>query len=135
MRNIFNLFGRKGKLTIPVQGQLMDDINSGKLPFNFSCIFTCACGANLKLRKREDRDYGPSNYKGVHTTLTVQQFGLPQDRIGHSIVPHGQLNWKGIAEENGWDTDPIKCPACKAGLSLEDYKEKVRTGQILKTSK
>lgn len=81
----------------------------------------CACGTQLKIRAREPHFDGPSNF-------------VPYP-VGHNLAGHSQLQprfltWNGMAEERGWKTDPIQCPACQKGLSLKDYKEGRRKGLL-----
>lgn len=62
----------------------------------------------LKITGIKDRENGPSNFKGVFPAF------YPIERFrGHSIVPSGELNWNGIAEERGWQVEPIVlCSIC-----------------------
>lgn len=85
--------------------------------FEFKRVWTCGCGAQLKVRARDDRADGPSNfvpYPGGHPLF------------GHSMVKSALLTWNGLAEERGWKTEPIACPACQAGMPLADYKQAKR---------
>jgi len=81
----------------------------------------CPCGAQLKIRGREDRSSGPSNF---------QPFPVGHAYAGHSQVSSGALSWNGLAEERGWKTDPVKCPACQHGVSVEGYRQARRDGTI-----
>lgn len=80
--------------------------------FDHARAFTCAtCASNeeqsaasIRVRSREPRAEGASNYAPG--------------------VPSGDLNWLGLLEERGWRTSPhVVCPACQAGLSLQDFKD------------
>jgi hypothetical protein len=89
-----------------------------KFGMRYSRIFKCACGTQMVIHAADPRDDLPSNFEGVKPT-------------GHSNVPAHALNWKGLAEERGWKTDPkIVCPACQRGLSLAEFKRLRRTGQL-----
>lgn len=92
--------------------------------------WTCTCGAQLRIRARETRADGPSNYQGVHTAQSVRASSVPASFIGHSIVAHGDLNWSGLAEEQGWQTDPIRCPACQRRLTVSAFKDARRAGLL-----
>jgi hypothetical protein len=88
--------------------------------FVHTAQWTCSCGAQLRIRARDDRASGPSNYKGDFPSGPL---------IGQDIVPHHELNWNGLAHKNGWKTAPnvpAQCPACQRGWTLADYKKKVR---------
>jgi hypothetical protein len=85
--------------------------------------WTCGCGAQLRIRARDDRETGPSNYRGDFPSGPL---------VGQDIVPHHELNWNGLAHKNGWKTSPgvpAQCPACQRGWSLEDYRKKFREVQ------
>lgn len=86
--------------------------------FEYRRAFECsACETDKKtqisIRSREDRMDGPSNFL---------PYPVGHKLAGHSQVESGQLTWNGLLEERGWDSDPVRCPACKAGMSLADYK-------------
>lgn len=75
--------------------------------------WNCGCGAKLKIRSRDPRGPEESNF---------QLF--PEGHIyeGHSILPAHLLNWKGLAEERGWQVSPVQCPACQRGMTMKQYK-------------
>lgn len=83
--------------------------------FKFKRTWTCACGAVLAIKATKDRDEGPSNFvKGMQPS---------------------QLNWLGLVEEREWRTDPVTCPACCCGMTLQDYKAaSFDTRTMLRTS-
>lgn len=88
----------------------------------FGWQWACACGAQLRIRSRIDHRHGPSNY---------EVFPGGHARAGHATVPPHALTWAGMAAERGWvpmDDDVAQCPACRAGLSLSDYKAAKRAG-------
>lgn len=126
---IGRLVRRNGKMSAPIPQHLVQDLAKSSKFKDFR-VWTCACGATLKIRATFDRGDGPSNFEGFHDELSVEKYNLPKNRVGHSIVSNGKLNWNGKAEEVGWNTNPIQCPACKLGLSVQDYKEKRRAGLI-----
>lgn len=99
----------------------------------FQCSCTDSNGHNttIKIRSAKPRDEGPSNFQGVFTPELCKTLGVPLRYVGHSIVPSGELNWKGLLEERNWSVDPVKCPACKLGISVEAYRSARRAGVIL----
>ena len=90
-------------------------------PFQYVKVWTCRCGAELKIRAREDRSNGPSNFVA---------YGIESLRKGHSKIKSSDLTWDGLAEERGWKTQPVECPACQRGLSVEEYKRLKREGLL-----
>ena len=86
--------------------------------------FSCACTVtgeasddaqrtSITIRSRTARADGPSNFLPYP----------PGHRLaGHSQVAATELNWAGLLEERGWDSNPVRCPACKAGLTVQAYK-------------
>jgi hypothetical protein len=77
-------------------------------PVKHSGMTVGLCGAVLRIRSRDQRKDGPSNYV-----------------LGR---PAAELNWNGLAEERGWDPGaPVLCPACRAGLTVAAYKLMRRT--------
>jgi hypothetical protein len=87
--------------------------------------------AKLVIRGNKDRDHGRSNFEGVHTTETVNKYKLGERYVGHSIVPSGDLNWDGLAEERNWILYPhVKCPACQKNMSVDEYKDARRNGLL-----
>jgi hypothetical protein len=91
--------------------------------FTHTGQWTCACGAQLRIRARDDRESGPSNYRGDFPSGPL---------VGQDIVPHHELNWNGLAHKNGWKTSPgvpAQCPACQRGWSLDEYRKKLREVQ------
>ena len=95
--------------------------------FKFVRLWTCRCGANLRIRDKKDRKGGPSNFI---------PFPPEHPRLaGHSMLPSEHLNWNGMAEERGWkmqdEGDGITCPACLRGLTVREYKDARRRGEIV----
>jgi hypothetical protein len=93
--------------------------------FQFRRTWTCAnpvmvdgvkaqCGATLTIRARADRAEGPSNFVPYPTGHRY---------AGHSALPSDALTWNGLAAERGWETDPVTCRACQAGLTVDEYKQ------------
>lgn len=105
-----------GLRQIPISPQVVEALGKS---FEFVRVWQCGCGAKLKIRAREARKDGPSN-------LTV--YPEWHKLGGHSIVPSGMLTWNGLAEERGWQTDPVLCPACQAGMTVAEYKAARRAG-------
>lgn len=91
---------------------------------------TPARPAQLTLRRREDLPDWPSNFGGVHTAESVRKARLHARQIGHSIVPSETLNWNGLAEERGWTTAPVRCPACQAGVSVAEFRAARRAAAL-----
>lgn len=85
-------------------------------PFEFGYEWHCGCGARLFVRSRTARDEGPSNFDPAR-----QDPARPELKQQPST-----LNWAGLAAERGWQTDPVVCPACQAGLSLAEFKARKR---------
>lgn len=80
--------------------------------------WTCGCGAVLRIRAKDDRRDGPSNF---------EPFPAWHRRAGHSKVPSAELTWSGLAAERGWRVERfVECPACQAGLTVADYKAQRR---------
>ncbi len=100
---------RRVRLAIPAE-----HVETITRRFLFAHEWICACGATLRIRSKEDRSTGPSNFVA---------FPAGHKLAGHSQVPSGGLTWDGMAEERGWQTRGTKCPACLAGLSVADYKQ------------
>lgn len=115
---MFNFLRGKGRVRVPLTPDEAREQGS-KMPFRRE--WECACGATLKIRAEEDRQEGHSNYVPFPS-------GHPLE--GHSQIRTISLNWNGLAEERGWGTDPVKCPACRAGMSVKEYKEAKRTGNL-----
>ena len=91
---------------------------------DFSRAWVCPCGATLRQRARDDRGEGPSNYQGVYPA--------GHKDAGHSVVPHGDLNWRGLAEEVGWVVDPtVICPACQHAPVLGDFRAQAAAAAAL----
>lgn len=90
-------------------------VRSGKV-YRFSKTWQCSCGAELKIRSKQGHNNGPSNFV--------------EGARGHATLSPGQLTWDGLAEERGWMTTPVKCPACRRGLSVSAYKEARRVGKL-----
>lgn len=79
----------------------------------FGRTWQCRCGAVIRIRARVDRADGPSNFAAYP----------PGHRLaGHSRIPSDLLSWAGMLEERGWKSQPVTCPACQAGLSVEKFK-------------
>lgn len=81
----------------------------------------CSCGAKLRIRARDSRSEGASNFV---------PFPKGHKYVGHSQIPTTFLSWNGMAVERGWSTDPVKCPACVRGMPLKEYKHRKRSGKL-----
>lgn len=131
--NILNLFKKKieQKITPGVsftsRKEILDAI-AGTM--RFVKRWECGCGAGITIKADKERGTGSSNFEGVHTAETIKKYGLEKRMIGHSIVQSGLLNWNGLLEERGWQSNPVICPACLNGMSLSDFKAAVREGRI-----
>jgi hypothetical protein len=97
------------------------EVQTAARTFEFQRIWTCRCGAQLKIRAREDRSSGPSNFTA---------YPKGHLRAGHATLPSLALTWAGLAEERGWQTDPVRCPACQRGMTVASYKHARRDGEI-----
>jgi hypothetical protein len=86
---------------------------AAKAAFEYRRVWTCPCGAQLRIRAREARADGPSNFR--------------MGPGGHAVLPSSDLTWNGLAEERGWQTDPVCCPACQRGMSVAAYKDARRS--------
>lgn len=95
----------EGKVSLPITREVVEKFEK---PFKYVREWTCGCGNNLRIRARDHREDGPSNFK--------------KDVNGRVTLSHGELNWNGLAEEKGWNVNPVQCPACIAGMSTEEYK-------------
>jgi hypothetical protein len=76
--------------------------------------FICKCGAMLKIKAKENRKDGPSNFKA--------------NAFGHATLPSHELTWYGLVEERGWKVkgDKVTCPACQVGMTVLEYKASKR---------
>ncbi len=73
--------------------------------------------ARLFIRSRTDRAEGPSNFDRTRQDVT-----RPETK-----QQPGELNWEGLAEERGWTTRfAVMCPACKAGMTVAEFKKAKR---------
>ncbi len=74
--------------------------------YAFARAWTCeSCQQQMRIRVREDRADGPSNY---------ETYPPRHPKHGHSVRPSGELTWNGLAEERGWRVAPvIQCPTCQ----------------------
>lgn len=81
----------------------------------------CACGAQLRIRTREERADGPSNF---------HPYPAGHKLAGHSRLPANELTWAGLAVERGWRVEPVRCPACQQGLTASDYRVARRQGAL-----
>lgn len=74
----------------------------------WTCTGPCALreeGPNcLKIRCKDDRPSGVSNF--------VVDRDPKSPRFGHATLQSHLLNWNGMAEERGWETNPVMCPNC-----------------------
>lgn len=88
----------------------------------FSRSWLCAfCGAQMRIRAREDRQGGPSNFTAYPPNYPIEKLR------GHATLGSEFLTWNGLAEERGWQTTPkVKCPACVRGMTREEYKRSRR---------
>lgn len=113
----------------PIPGTALETVQQGLV---FVKEFYCGCGNRIKISADKDRGDGPSNFKGVHTVKTLNEYKITDMiYVGHSILPSGDLNWLGMLEERNWITHPtITCPACKHGMTTKEYKEARRNGKI-----
>lgn len=105
MINFFKATRKGGTISAVLTRELADKIAR---PFKFVKIWTCPCGAQLKIRAKDNRENGDSNFA--------------VDTHGKATLEHGELNWNGLAEEKGWHVNPVKCPACINGMTVEAYK-------------
>lgn len=108
---------------------------SATRPFRFHHTWLCPCGARLTIRSREARLDGASNFEGVHTWETIRAARtrgqiVTEAALGHSILLPQFLTWNGLAEERGWQIDPVRCPACQRGMSVAAYKQVRRHGRL-----
>ena len=78
----------------------------------------CFCGNRLAIRSRDPHLDEPSNARFRPATVTGEM---------HATLQPNQLTWKGLAEERGWKTDPVTCPACQRGLSKSAYRDLKRS--------
>lgn len=93
--------------------------------FSHRRTWVCRCGATLTVRARDSRADGPSNYQ-----VCPPDFPIVRMR-GHSLLPSGDLTWNGLAAERGWESDPVRCPACQRGMTVSDYRVAKRAGAAL----
>jgi phage FluMu protein Com len=107
-------------IRFPLNKEVARDITG----FNFQRTFKCSCvneftenPTQITIRTRTDRSDGPSNFLS---------YPDGHKQVGHSQVDSDLLSWNGLLEERGWDSSPVKCPACKAGVDLKTYKESRR---------
>lgn len=119
-------FRRAPQETSHVIVKLSRQVAADAVGFDYAHAWTCStCRPTeahpipmmLRIRCRENRPDGPSNY-------VVDADG--SRRSGHATVPTHQLTWNGMAEERGWSTDPVRCPACLAGLTVDAFKRQRR---------
>jgi hypothetical protein len=116
MRRLLDLFKRKQTPITPVEVETL------KPSLQHVRTFVCACMATMRIRSRDARADGPSNFKA---------FPPAHPRKGHSQVPAEYLNWAGLAAERGWETTPdVKCPACQRGMTRSQYKTARRKGKL-----
>lgn len=117
--NPFRPSGISGTVRTPLTPE---EARAAARRYEFVRLWECHCGARLKIRSREDRSSGPSNFDPY----------LPgHPRAGHSRLPSGALTWDGLAEERGWKTTPRTiCPACAAKLPMAVYKDAKRRGVL-----
>jgi hypothetical protein len=112
-------------LTPNVQPSTLKQPNTTSSEFSYFSEWKCNCGAKLKVRSKNDRNGGSSNFTGT--------FPAGHPKAGHSVTPTEALTWNGLAEERGWKTHPTPvCPACQRAISVTDYRAKMnvaRTGR------
>lgn len=84
--------------------------------------FCVKCNARLKIRCESDHANGPSNFVMYP----------PSHRLsGHATLPSGELTWNGMVEERGWKAEPkVVCPACRRGLTVQQYQAKLAEGLL-----
>lgn len=92
--------------------------------FRYGRIWRCSgrdCKAELKIKAKANRANGPSNFV---------PYPVGHKLAGHSQVPTMDLTWNGLAEERGWLTNPVVCPACRHGLTVLEFKQAKREGRL-----
>lgn len=114
----WNFLSGKGTVRVPLTPE---EAREQGMKFVYRRVWECSCGAILRIRAKDSRREGPSNY---------EPFPENHPRAGHSQILSSQLTWNGLAEERGWLTDPIKCPACRLGMSRAEFKEAKREGAL-----
>lgn len=110
---LFNFLKTAGSTLTKRTPLTPDEVRDVAAGMQYRAEWHCPCGANLRIRARDSRRTGPSNFV---------VFPENHPRAGHSQIASSQLNWNGLAEERGWGTDPVKCPACIQHMSVADYK-------------
>lgn len=114
----WNWLRRSGSIRTPLTPA---EAQASGSTFVFRREWQCPCGAQLRIRSRADRADGPSNFYAYPANHRLG---------GHSRVPADELTWAGLAVERGWQVEPVKCPACKHGVSVSDYRIARRQGAI-----
>ena len=96
--------------SVPVPPALVETAATG---MRFVRAWTCACGARIQIRSRGDRSEGSPNF-----------YPQPPGHryAGHSVLPSELLTWAGMLEERGWESNPVRCPACRRGMTVSEYK-------------
>lgn len=119
---LFDIFRRnRSVLATPATPLTPEELREAARTFQFRHTWTCACGATLVIRSREDRSAGPSNFKAYPPGHVL---------AGHATLPSGVLTWDGMAEERGWLTRPTQCPACQQGITVSELKTRRRLQQL-----
>lgn len=116
MKKLFDFFRPSGKKGMTVTPLTSEEVRDYAEKFKFVRTFTCGmktCTAQLRLRCRENRGDGPSNFV---------PYPPNHKSAGHSQIPSALLNWNGLVEERGWTSDPVRCPACQRGMTVAQYK-------------
>lgn len=90
---------------IPVSREFVESTQEGA--FVHVRAWQCGCGANLRIRSRQDHKERPTNF--IPHPKSAGRFA------GHSKLSPEDLTWDGLAEERGWKVDPVLCPACQRG--------------------
>lgn len=95
------------KVRVEIPKSRVEEVAAG---FKFRAEWTCPCGKQLKIRARQDRFHGPSNFR-VDMNPKSRTFG-------HATLPSDKLTWNGLAAERGWIVDGgVKCPECQRAES------------------
>lgn len=115
---LFNFLTGKGRVRVPLTP---DEAREQGSTMVHRREWVCECGSALRIRSKDPHPDGISNFVPYPNEHKLG---------GHSQIPPIFLTWNGLAEERGWKTDPVQCPACQRGLSRNDYKQGRRLGHL-----
>jgi len=111
LQGFLNPIRAGSRVSIPIDREILPQVIKA---FTHVRTWTCGCGAELKIRSRDDHPEGKSNFIVYPTGHTL---------AGHSVLPPSELTWNGLATERGWIVEgAVQCPACQRGMTVDAYK-------------